>query len=169
MKNMLRALTLLITLLAPGVALACTCVWGGPFTKVALGTELIVLVEVQSYYRHAMDVQVIEVLKGAKTPPAMRIWGDTGALCRPYVTAFPRGTRWIFALKPSTEGYAISVCGDYWLRVDGDQVVGRITLAEHGRNVESAPLADVLAWIRSGGATPIAPKPAPSGTPASPR
>jgi len=159
--SILRLLALLVTLLAPGVALACSCMWSGPFTKVALGTELVVLAEVRSYYRHSMDVAIIEVLKGGEDRREIRVWGDSGALCRPYVTAFPRGTRWIFALKrePGTRDYIISVCGEYWLEVRGDQAVGRITVAEHGGIKESAPLVDVLAWIRSGGATPLAPLP----------
>jgi len=159
--SILRLLALLVTLLAPGVALACSCMWSGPFTKVALGTELVVLAEVRSYYRHSMDVTVIEILKGGEDRREIRVWGDSGALCRPYVTAFPRGTRWIFALKrePGTRDYIISVCGEFWLEVRGDQAVGRIAVAEHGGIKESAPLVDMLAWIRSGGATPLAPLP----------
>ena len=97
-----RRLTLIIAVLVallPGAALACSCAWGGPFTRVALGTDLIALAEVRSYYRHSMDVTIVEVLRGIETRQAIRIWGDDGALCRPYVTAFPHGTRWIFALK----------------------------------------------------------------------
>lgn len=159
--SILRILALLVTLLAPGVALACSCMWSGPFTKMALGTDLVVVAEVRSYYRHGMDVAVIDVLKGGEDRSVIRVWGDTGALCRPYVAAFPRGTRWIFALKrePGTRDYIISVCGEYWLEVRGDQAVGRIKVAEHGGIKESAPLADMLAWIRSGGATPLAPLP----------
>jgi len=159
--SILRLLTLLVTLLAPGVALACSCMWSGPFTKVALGTDLVVLAEVRSYYRHSMDVALVEVLKGGEDRREIRVRGDSGALCRPYVTAFPRGTRWIFALKrePGTRDYIISVCGEYWLEARGDQAVGRMTVAEHGGIKESAPLVDMLAWIRSGGATPLAPLP----------
>ena len=39
----------------------------------------------------------------------------------------------------------------------GHEVVGRITVTEHGRIRESAPLPDMLAWIRSGGTTLIVP------------
>jgi len=110
-----------------------------------------------------MDVVIIEVLKGGDDRREIRVWGDSGALCRPYVTAFPRGSRWIFALKrlgePTARDYAISVCGEYWLEIRGDQAVGRMTVAEHGGTKESAPLVDMLAWIRSGGATPLAPLP----------
>jgi hypothetical protein len=75
-----------IVSLAPGVALACTCMWAGPFTRVALQTDLVVLAEVRGYHRHGMDVVVLEVLKGREPRPIMRIWGDTGAACCPYVT-----------------------------------------------------------------------------------
>ena len=148
-------------LAAPGVAAACSCAWAGPFAKVALATDLVVLADVRSYHRHGMDLAVIEVLKGEEDRPAIRVWGDTGALCRPYVTAFPGGTRWILALErePGTHDYAISICGDYWLEVRGAQAVGRITVAKPGTIKESTPLADLLAWVRSGGATPLAPAP----------
>jgi len=91
----------------------------------------------------------------------IRVWGDDGALCRPYVSAFPRGTRWIFALKrlrePAAQDYAISICGDFWLEVRGDVAVGRIIEPQHGRNLETVPLADMLAWIHSGSAGRITP------------
>ena len=155
----LVTLVLLATLLVPGIASACTCSWAGPFTRVALGADLVVLAEVRAYHRHGMDVTVRQVLRGTDPRPVIRIWGDTGALCRPYVRAFPIGTRWIFAVHRSRnagEGdYAISGCGEYWLEARGDQAVGRISLPQYGEIIESAPLADVLAWIRSGGATPL--------------
>ena len=91
----------------------------------------------------------------------IRVWGDDGALCRPYISAFPLGTRWIFALKrlrePAAQDYAISICGDFWLEVRGDVAVGRIIEPQHGRNLETVPLADMLAWIHSGSAGRITP------------
>ena len=149
---------LVAALAAPGVALACRCIWAGPFTKVALATELVVLADVKSYERHGMDVAVIEVLKGEEVRRTIRVWGDDGALCRPYVSTFPRGTRWILALERQhgSSDYAISGCGAFWLAVKGDQAIGRVTATERGAPDESVPLASVLAWIRSGGATPLA-------------
>ena len=156
------AAVLVVLLEAPGVAVACSCTWGGPFTKVALGSDLIVLAEVRSYHRHSMAVTIVEVLEGTGTRQVLRVWGDNGALCRPYVTAFPRGSRWILALRalrePGGQEYVISICGDFWLEVRGDQAVGRITVAEHGRPLETVPLSDMLAWIRSGGAIRITPR-----------
>lgn len=63
-RNLGILVMLVAALAAPGLALACSCVWGGPFVKVALRTDLIVLAEVRSYHRHSMEVAVLEVLKG---------------------------------------------------------------------------------------------------------
>ena len=149
---------LVAALAAPGVALACRCLWAGPFTKVALATELVVLADVKSYERHGMDVVVIEVLKGKEDRRTIRVWGDDGALCRPYVSTFPRGSRWILALQrePASGDYAISGCGAFWLAVKGDKVVGRVAATKRDAPDESVLLASMLAWIRSGGATPLA-------------
>ena len=80
------------------------------------------------------------------------------------MSAFPRGTRWILALKrlrePAAQDYTISICGDFWLEVRGDLAVGRIRVPHHGRSLEAVPLADMLAWVRSGGAGQFAPTPA---------
>jgi hypothetical protein len=149
---------LVAALAAPSLVLACRCIWAGPFTTVALATELVVLADVKSYERHGMDVAVIEVLKGQEDRRTIRVWGDDGALCRPYVATFSRGTRWILALQreAGSSDYTISGCGAFWLAVKGDQAVGRVTATKRATPDESVPLASMLAWIRSGGATPLA-------------
>lgn len=63
----------------------------------------------------AMEVEVFEVLKGSARGRRLRIWGDDGAQCRPYVSGFTVGTEWIFAVNRLRGGdYVISVCGEYW-------------------------------------------------------
>jgi len=162
---------LFATLILPGTASACSCMWGGPFTKVALGTELIVLGEVTSHYKNSMDVNVLEVFKGIQESKTIRVWGDTGALCRPYVSHFPIGTTWLLAVQkttgehppsfwerlfpsPRTSDYAISICGDFWLQVRDERAVGRIALPEFSSALQWVPLQDMLAWLRSGGTAP---------------
>jgi hypothetical protein len=154
---------LLAALAVPAVALACRCIWAGPFTKVALATELVVIAEVRSYERHGMDVAVVEVLGGEEGRRTIRVWGDDGALCRPYVTLFPRGTRWLFALQregaSGSRDYAISGCGAFWLEIRGNRAIGHITVTDRGTTRESVSLAEMRAWIRSSGATPLDPQP----------
>jgi hypothetical protein len=165
-------LALLVILALPKSAFACSCMWAGPFSKVAPSQELIVLGEVLSHYKNSMDVRVIEVLKGTEEGKTIRIWGDTGALCRPYVSHFPVGTTWLVAVRKTTaeqsppfwerllqpahkSDYAISICGDFWLKVQDDRAVGRVTVKDYSNFQEWVPLKDMLAWLRSNGRSPI--------------
>lgn len=156
--SLLRTLALLTVMLLPDAALACTCNWAGPFTKVALGADLVVLAEVRPHDRHRMDVAIVDVLKGVQWRRVVTVLGGDDASCRPPVTGFPPGTRWVLALKRmGARDYALSVCGEFWLELRGDRAVGRITTPEFSPTLQSAPLADVLAWVRSGGATRLTP------------
>jgi hypothetical protein len=153
--------------------------WGGPFSKVALGQHLIVLGEILSHDKNSMDVRVIEVLKGTEEGRTIRIWGDTGALCRPYVSHFPVGTTWLFAVQKTTgeqdsslwgrlfppthkSDYAISICGDFWLEVRDGRAVGRVTVEHYSNFREWVPLSEMLSWLRSNGTSPtLSPSPLP--------
>jgi hypothetical protein len=165
-------MALVALLTAQNLAMACTCSWRGPFAKVALGQELVVYGEVLDYYKHSMEVKVLEVLRGKEDRGTIRIWGDNGALCRPYVESFPIGTRWLFAVSslpkdmvddqspslwsrlfssPSKRDYVISICGDFWLAIRGERAVGRITSPEHSQILEWVPLREIILWVRSNG------------------
>ena len=113
--------------------LACSCIWAGPFFTAGAREELIVRAKVVRYTAHAMDVEVHETFNGDPGVATIRIWGDTGILCRPYVTSFPIGTEWVFAVRANPEraegGYVISACGEYAVRVENDGVSGRLMSA----------------------------------------
>jgi len=173
LERAVLAVAFLVTLSIPSGAVACSCVWGGPFSKVALHKAVIILGQVLSYHKNSMEVQVIELIKGTEDRTTIRIWGDNGALCRPYVTHFPIGTTWLFAISAlptktvgeqlksgSEEGfisssgnkeYAISVCGEFWLKVNHEEAVGRITVDHHSKLMERVPLKEIIAWLRSNG------------------
>ena len=145
----LFALTAFLALARESPASACTCMWAGGFLKVAPGAEVIVRVRVRDYHGQArkvhlaMDAVVLERLKGSPKADDIRIWGDNGILCRPYVSAFPRGTEWILAIRPLSGPYGdeagragdyyIPGCGAYWLRVNRDRVTGHIRDGAPGR------------------------------------
>jgi len=183
LERAVLAAAFLVNLSFPGGVVACSCTWGGPFSKVALPKAVIILGEVLSYHKNSMDVQVIEVIKGTEDRTTIKIWGDNGALCRPYVTHFPIGTTWLLAISAlptktvgeqlrfsSEEGfisssdnkeYAISVCGEFWLKVRHEEAIGRITVDHHSKLMERVPLKEIIAWLRSNGtafnlsATPV--------------
>lgn len=60
--GVISVMSLVALLAVQHLAMACTCLWGGPFAKIALGQELVVYGEVLDYYRHSMEVKVLEVL-----------------------------------------------------------------------------------------------------------
>lgn len=126
-------LWILGVLLAGGCP-ACSCAWTGSLLAVAPRADSIVRGKVVAYHGRsrgidlAMDVEVYEVLKGFVAAKRIRIWGDNGAQCRPYVNSFPAGTEWLFAIRKTSGGeYDISVCGEYWARVENAHVSGRLT------------------------------------------
>ena len=141
---------LLLGLLWPLRTDACSCSWAGPLLAVYPRAELVIRAKVLSYHGRsrgidlAMDVEVLEVLKGTTRASKMRIWGDNGAQCRPYVSGFPLESEWIFAIRTLTGGqgspgdYMISVCGEYWGRVSNGSVTGRLT-APHPPSVNDKP------------------------------
>lgn len=159
----LFALTAALAMASESPASACSCMWAGGFLKVSPGAEVIVRVRVRDYHGRsrkvdlAMDVVVLERLKGRPAADDIRIWGDNGALCRPYVSGFPRGTEWILAIRPLSGphereagragDYYIPGCGAYWLRVNGDRVTGHIHGGAPGTPVQEESLDAVRAAL----------------------
>lgn len=128
----------LLLFLSP--AHACRCdLNGASFVHLARNATLVVQATVEAQpTRGAIQVKVSRVLKGSLERPAepIRIWGDDGHLCRPYISTFPPRTEWLFVLdnrsfhgfpqRPGPRDYSISICGAHWLRIDGGRVSGRI-------------------------------------------
>lgn len=124
-------------------AYACSCANSGKsFVQLTKNSQSVVRGKVIQYHwskndreqrgkPQAMIVEVKEVYKGATKLAKVTVWGDNGIQCRPYVTQFPIGTEWVLALSKdywTQKGeLAISVCGEYWLQVKGNNVVGKVT------------------------------------------
>ena len=112
---------------------ACSCQWKGAFLNVAGNSPLIVHGRVLRHHPGAqpiMDVLVLETLVGGILDSGIAVQMGDGAACRPSMADFPPGSEWILALngpgsKPGS-GRALSHCGEYWLRIDKDDVVGII-------------------------------------------
>jgi hypothetical protein len=117
----------------PSYVFACSCVWKGPFLKAAQDAPLVVVGKIVRHHpgkSPTMDVLVLETLKGGLLDSGMVLQMGDGMYCRPTLDVFPPGTKWILAIngqgaKPGT-GLAISLCGEHWLKVEDDYVVGSI-------------------------------------------
>jgi hypothetical protein len=142
---------------------ACTCApLGGSFLKVAPASELVIRGRVLRHTGEGeteteMDVEVLETLAGETSKSVVSVSGDPGNQCRPYVSGFPVGTEWVFALKPAVKDalvarqsylmsepdrgdYAISICGAYWLEVKEGKVRGNIDRDDKERDAVSQEL-----------------------------
>lgn len=126
--------TALATLLLPVPLSACSCAWGGPFLAVATHSVPLVIrarvLRQRTQPAPAIEVQVLEVLRGGLLDSGLVIQMGDGMHCRPPVDEFVPGSEWVMALngagaKPG-DGWALSHCGAYWLKVENGEVIGVI-------------------------------------------
>lgn len=137
----------LLFLMIPFHAGACSCNWRGSFLTASKDAPLVVLGKIIRHHLgqvSTMDVLVLETLKGGILDSGMVVQMGDGMYCRPTLDVFPPGSEWILALngqgaKPGA-GLAISHCGEYWLRVENDDVVGSIDGGEE--QVKRMPLQE---------------------------
>ncbi|MEC4005823.1 hypothetical protein OX283_014220 [Flavobacterium sp. SUN052] len=134
-------------------AFACDCDSQGEFLKVAPKTKLVALVKITKYLTFrdiyeektpmSMEVEIIEMYKGAEKRKSITVWGDFGNLCRPYLSIFEVGKFYVIAFDAGIDGskgfahknekitdFSISVCGDYWLDVDIKKKIAKGSVTE---------------------------------------
>ena len=162
---------LAVVLAAAREAPACECVGTEPFFAVVPRSPLVVRAKVLGYHGSgsenrplAMDLEVLEVLCGEAEASRLRVWGGDGLLCRPEVTEFPTGTEWVFALdgpgsKPGmTPAHALSICGQYWLRVTDGKVSGKIDDTGSPRAAQGLALSELRRRLPAAFALPVPPR-----------
>ena len=127
----------------PAVSFACTCGSWMPFADAQEAAPVLVHARVLAYGDFngdspgSMTIEVMTPLRNAKAGERIKVWGDPGNLCRPYVSSFARGSEWIFALggdrrsPPRQQGgkpreIAIGGCGAHWLSVRDGKVIGEL-------------------------------------------
>ena len=108
------ALILIMALARPNV-FACSCNYGGPFLKMAPRTTLVALVKVTKFLTFkniynsktpmSMEVEIIDIYKGAESRKTITVWGDPGNLCRPYLDTFKEGQAYVIAFHPGSPGF----------------------------------------------------------------
>jgi hypothetical protein len=126
-------LFILCGFIIPSSTCACSCVWKGPFLTAAQDASLVVIGKILRHHpgkSPTMDVLVLETIKGGILDSGLVIQMGDGMYCRPTIDVFPPGTKWILAIngmgaKPGN-GWAISHCGEYWLKVEDNHVAGSI-------------------------------------------
>ncbi|ULQ55843.1 hypothetical protein KJS94_14430 [Flavihumibacter rivuli] len=156
MRKATRLILTLSLLLTGQLSFACDCDSEGEFLTVAPKSEFVALVKVTKFlsFRNiydkqtpmSMEVEIVDVYKGEEVRKKLVVWGDNGILCRPYLSQFDKGKYYVIAFFKASDGskghvhederptdYAISICGDYWLKVDKDKqkAVGMVTKKQY--------------------------------------
>jgi hypothetical protein len=145
----MKQLTIILTLIfltSTSQTFACDCVSQGHFLTVAPKSKLVALVKVNRYLTFkniydkqtpmSMEVEIIKIFHGQETRKTVTVWGDNGALCRPYLNTFRINNYYIIAFEQGSDiteinankeekktDYAISNCGDFWLTADYEKKV----------------------------------------------
>jgi hypothetical protein len=119
-------------------AWGCDCFYNGPFTLVYKHADLVALVQVKRYLSFTivdnkqvptlMEVELIKKYKGKESKRTVRVWGDKGNLCRPYLDTFGLAKKFVIAFmsckalpgleEEMPQDYYIDACGGYWLSLD---------------------------------------------------
>ncbi len=126
MKKILLNFLLLFSITAS--ACSCHCTWGCTFSSTSDSQNFVALVKVIEYtdylerdfYWHdgkmpySMTVEIIKKYKGVETKKRIKIWGDNGMLCRPYIINFEIGKYYLIAPKQLTNDSKTGAKNDYY-------------------------------------------------------
>lgn len=145
MQGPLRQAIILLLGLITSPAWACSCLWQGSFADILANSTHVVHGSIATIKGNSIDIRVIANLKGDTYFDTVRLWGNTGDLCRAEVDQFDLDEEWIFALtkidevpsdgfNPMTPNlsfgrvgdYALPGCGGYFLKVQDGWVSGPI-------------------------------------------
>ncbi|KAA3440555.1 hypothetical protein [Rufibacter hautae] len=118
-------------------AISCSCGTARNFIKATQKADIIALVKIKEYQDfftltgagpepinqpQSVQVEVVQVLKGKEERKEVKIYGDDGALCRPYIDVFKKDQFYVIGLykgdSEAGEDYAVSICGEFWLEYD---------------------------------------------------
>lgn len=145
MKNtFLKKILVLTMMLISFNSFACDCECDGDcsFSQISSGMEFVALVKVIEYsdfldqeiigydkkMPFSMTVEIIKKYKGTESRKRIKIWGDDGAQCRPYIAEFEVGECYLIAptlIKENSElgkkdDYDFFSCWTDYLTVDYD-------------------------------------------------
>ena len=149
-------------------ACSCECTGDCSFSNISKGSELVALIKVIEYSDFieeqidgydgkmplSMTVEIIEKYIGSEKRKKIKIWGDNGALCRPYIANFEIGKYYLIAPSLLTEtdengeknDYDFFSCFTDYLSVDFDK---KIAYGDYSKKENKVTLKDFEKEIKS--------------------
>lgn len=122
-------------------ACECECVGDCSFSTISKSSELVALVKVISYddyldeeimghngkMPYSMTLEIVKKYRGNESRTRIKVWGDNGAECRPYIAYFKIGRHYLVAPDQLGEyglpgegpkDYAFFSCNSDYLKVN---------------------------------------------------
>ncbi|WP_185967752.1 hypothetical protein [Formosa sediminum] len=167
---MKKTFAILFILLISIKSFACSCECTGDcsFSNISKGSELVALIKVIEYSDFieeqidgydgkmplSMTVEIIEKYVGSEKRKKIKIWGDNGALCRPYIANFEIGKYYLITpsllIETDENGekndYDFFSCFTDYLSVDFDK---KIAYGDYSKKENQVTLKDFEREIRS--------------------
>ena len=153
-----RLLTSILVFASSGIAIACSCLYGGKFEEFSQTNPIIVRASISHYgnelrintdYFENMVVKVSEVVKGELPHGDLVLQGDTGMSCSYYITVnrFPIGNEYLFSLTGSESVQMLPGCGESSVLINGAFVEG-VELTDSGYDNYRIQLEEFIERIR---------------------
>ena len=103
-------------------------------------------------------VKLIKQIRGRNILDTITVFGDYGADCRPYISTFKNGEKWLLALNKLdtiSNSYEISSCGTFYLKIQQKQIIGNILGKPYNPSKDSLNLNQLISIINSPEKFPI--------------
>ena len=119
-------LFLFLSISTNSYACSCECRGDCTFSKISKDNDFVALVKVIEYsdylnwetesgkkMPYSVTVEVIKKYKGSEKRKRIKIWGDNGMLCRPYINELKIGKYYLIAPNLIDENSKTGNAGDY--------------------------------------------------------
>lgn len=140
----------------------CACLDDCSFSVVSKKSDFVALVKIISYddylereimghegkMPYSMTVEIIKKYKGSETRETIKIWGDDGKECRPYIANFKIGDYYLIApsllrenklANENSTDYDFFSCSTDYLKVDMDK---EISYGEYSKEKDEIKLSE---------------------------
>lgn len=150
----MRTLILTLLIFSNELVNACSCDWLGNFFNATEESELVVKVKVvekllgSSGFNEKMKVEIIETFKGTEERTTITILGDDGVECRPFIDYFDVGDICYLALLNYQDDYELFICGEFYLKLVNDQVIGDPDIREELPKTSGMTESEFLTQLR---------------------
>jgi len=117
---------LFLSISTSSYACSCECRGDCTFSKISKANNFVALVKVIEYsdyldwetedgikMPYSITVEIIKKYKGSENRKRIKIWGDNGVLCRPYINDLKIGKYYLIAPNLINESSELGNAGDY--------------------------------------------------------